>query len=232
MLDDVFALQSKRKKMAQFGPQNVGANVVNQGPAHSIFHTVAGVGQQAGTAGHQIANTINYGPPDPWYNNLIARTQAAQGGSTTTPPQTNPGLDNLRNSINAQIRNLKNQTAYNKRQLLLGFGSQQMAQRSGLFTPAQLAAISDNPMAQTILGRLNLGYGEATQGFNELSGKANVFYGGARSTGLGSLGLGHISAVDAATKDVQSKLDQYDQDLTNAINQLWINYAQSALGQQ
>jgi len=225
---DVMALQ-KKNKASNFGKQ-LGAHVVNAPPAGQYTNPIhaASAPRRFGVAAQ---NQANYGPPDPWmHGGQLGRQQTQSdpnsvwytGGSTGG--SSDPGLDALRAGINAQIANLKSNAAYNKRQILLGFGSRALAQKSGLFTAAQLAAISDDPLAQTTLGRLNYGFGQQQLGFNESAGRGNVFYGGARGVGLSGIGLHHISDVDIATKLAQSQLDTQDQDMNNAINNLWIQY--------
>lgn len=92
--------------------------------------------------------------------------------------------------------------------LLLGFGSQQLADRFYKGDP-RVKTVTDNPAEGfTVLGEMARDFDRTKASANEQWNSANLFYSGARNEGLGELGRGYLKSRSAAEEQVASALSQ------------------------
>lgn len=104
-----------------------------------------------------------------------------------------------------------------KRNLLLGFGSQEIARQLLGMNDPTIGAISDNPdTSQSTLGRINRSFREQGHQTDESLNKANLFYSGTRVKALSDLGYAQQSSIADATSALREKLAQIDQAVTDA----------------
>lgn len=224
----------KPGKRQQPLPPQMGMHVVNQTMPRAGLsaYSMQAVAQGAPHSGAGVSQNPShaYGPPDPWYTNLIARKryEAGQGGGggdgsgTTGSSSGNAWLDSLRDNINTQIRIAQQNALANKKDILLGFGSQQLARELlGGGNDAFINTISDNPDTGTSwLAKENFATRMNRAVTNENLNAANLFYSGARIVGLQNVARQHLLNVDEQSKAVRSAIAKIQQDLLARIAEL------------
>lgn len=92
---------------------------------------------------------------------------------------------------------------------LLGFGSQQLAQK---YFPndAKVNSITSDPaQGFTTLGNMQHSFDTSKRQANEGWNDNNLFYSGARNQGLGEMGRNYLSQVNDATSGVEAQLTGY-----------------------
>lgn len=177
-----------------------------------------------------------------------ATTTTTSGGTTTAPaanwdPRTDPFVANLLNTQRTGRATTGAQLAQQTRDLLVGFGSKELANAILAGNPYSVAGDQSNPMATldpflnlvsddpynsvSTLGQENWGYlyggGPLGQGsnigtipFNEAENAANLWYGGGRQFGLGQAARAHQLNVGQETRDTQANLA--------ALSKQWLDY--------
>lgn len=122
----------------------------------------------------------------------------------------------LTGQYNQDIAGLKAKSLEEKKRILLGFGSKELA-RSVLGNDPFVDTISDNPDTSTsTLGALGYQYRQQQQGFNETSNASNLFYGGGRGLGLRDLAHQNLVDVANATTTARGQLTASDDVVANA----------------
>ena len=92
---------------------------------------------------------------------------------------------------------------------LLGFGSQQLAQKYFPNDPKVNGVTSDPAQGFTTLGNMQHSFDTSKRQANEGWNDNNLFYSGARNQGLGEMGRNYLSQVNDATSGVESQLTAY-----------------------
>lgn len=167
-----------------------------------------------------------------------ASTAGAQTRSTVFDPSTDPMVAAVQAANAAAMTQMRAKAKEQQRQMLIGYGSQELAKKVLGADDPTIGSISHNPNTSTsTLARIARGYRETVASNEEQLNKANLFYGGYRLKRLGDLSYqNQAQQADAAQQmqaalqgiqdqiaaEHQSESDRYLQSLSDAYGR-WIS---------
>lgn len=213
--------------------------------------TAATILRSKGTAGYyrhkpptlQAAKKLGVLPGiTPGYPQKAAPTTGAPGAAAAGAPAqaprptawdatTDPLLQGLQSQQTQDLNTLAAQNLANKKRVLLGFGSQELA-RKMLGDDPFVGLVSNNPdTSSSTLAQSAYAYRKGVQGFNESENEGNLFYGGGRGVGLRD--MAHANLIDIAnqTQGVEQQLSGYDESFSAAQRAAAQNYWNAAMQQ-
>lgn len=179
-------------------------------------------GAGAATPQHKTVEPTpsNLGPPDPWDKWSSGQNpQNPPPKDPNNPPPEDPYFTWLKSDLNNQINVLQDNAQKQRRDILMGFGSRELASKYMKNDPL-LATISDAPTSMSWLGQENYGYGLNQKNTNENLNASNLFYGGARNVALSQLAHKHLADVFNQTRSVQDLLNNIDTSTASSIADL------------